>query len=140
VTKDYYQILGVAKNATEEQIKKVYRKLAVKYHPDRNPGNEKWGNEKFKKVNEAFSVLSDPEKRRQYDQFGTVGTAGDMFSSAYTRTTFEDLMKDLVGPAFALIFWTTSSVISSGCCWALFFLFRYQSLSNIKAFSDIILI
>jgi DnaJ-class molecular chaperone len=97
VTKDYYQILGVAKNATQEQIKKAYRKLAMKYHPDRNPGNEKWANEKFKEVNEAFGVLGDPEKRRQYDQLGTVGTAGDMFRSAYTRTTFEDLMKDFGG-------------------------------------------
>lgn len=97
MAKDYYQILGVAKNATEQQIKKAYRKLAMKYHPDRNPGNEKWANEKFKEVNEAFSVLGDPEKRRQYDQFGTVGAAGDMFRSAYTRSTFEDLMKDFGG-------------------------------------------
>jgi DnaJ-class molecular chaperone len=97
VTNDYYQMLGVAKNATEEQIKKTYRKLAMKYHPDRNRGNEKWANEKFKEVNEAFSVLGYPEKRRQYDQFGTVGTAGDMFRSDYTRTTFEDLMKDFGG-------------------------------------------
>jgi curved DNA-binding protein len=94
---DYYQILGVPRNATEQQIKKAYRKLAMKYHPDRNRGNEKWANEKFKEVNEAFSVLGDPEKRKQYDQFGTVGNAGDMFSSAYTRTTFEDLMKDFGG-------------------------------------------
>jgi curved DNA-binding protein len=88
--------LGVSKNATEQQIKKAYRKLAMKYHPDRNLGNEEWANEKFKEVNEAFGVLGDPEKRRQYDQFGTVGTAGDMFRSAYTRSTFEDLMRDFV--------------------------------------------
>jgi DnaJ-class molecular chaperone len=89
--------LGVSKNATEQQIKKAYRKLAMKYHPDRNLGNEEWANEKFKEVNEAFGVLGDPEKRRQYDQFGTVGTAGDMFRSAYTRSTFEDLMRDFGG-------------------------------------------
>ena len=94
MAKDYYQILGVPRGATEEQIKKAYRKLAMEYHPDRNPGNEEWANDKFKEVNEAFSVLGDPDKRRHYDQFGTAGAAGDMFRSAYTRTTFEDLMKD----------------------------------------------
>ena len=97
MAKDYYQVLDISRNATEQQIKKAYRKLAMQYHPDRNPGNEKWANEKFKEVNEAFSVLGDPEKRKQYDQFGTVGSAGDMFRSGYTRTTFEDLMKDFGG-------------------------------------------
>jgi len=97
MAKDYYQILGVPRNATEEQIKKTYRKLAMQYHPDRNAGKEKWANEKFKEINEAFSVLGDPEKRKQYDQFGTVGDIGDIFGSPYTRTTFEDLMKDFGG-------------------------------------------
>lgn len=95
--KDYYQLLGVNRNATEQEIKKAYRKLAMEYHPDRNPGNEHWANEKFKEVNEAFGVLGDPHKRKQYEKFGTVGNAGDMFSSAYTRHTFEDLMKDFGG-------------------------------------------
>ena len=95
--KDYYQILGLAKNATADQIKKAYRKLAMQYHPDRNPGKEDWANEKFKEINEAFSILGDPEKRRQYDQFGTVGNIGDLFGSRATRTTFEDLMKDFGG-------------------------------------------
>jgi curved DNA-binding protein len=97
MAKDYYQILGVPKNATKEQIKKAYRKLAMQCHPDRNPGKEAWANEKFKEINEAFSVLGDPEKRKQYDQFGTVGNIGDIFGSPYTRTTFEDLMKDFGG-------------------------------------------
>jgi curved DNA-binding protein len=97
MAKDYYQVLGVPKDATEAQIKKAYRKLAMQYHPDRNPGKEQWANEKFKEINEAFSVLGDPEKRKQYDQFGTVGNIGDIFSSPYTRTTFEDLMKDFGG-------------------------------------------
>jgi len=97
MAKDYYQILGVPRNATDEQVKKAYRKLAMQYHPDRNPGKEKWANEKFKEINEAFSVLGDPEKRKQYDQFGTVGDIGDIFGSPYTRTTFEDLMKDFGG-------------------------------------------
>jgi DnaJ-class molecular chaperone len=104
MTKDYYQILGISRNATAEQIKKAYRKLAMKYHPDRNPGNEKWANEKFKEVNEAFSVLGNPEKKRQYDQFGTVGAAGDIFGSGYTRTTFEDLMKDFGGAGLGFDF------------------------------------
>jgi len=104
MAKDYYQILGLPKNASEEQIKKAYRKLAMKYHPDHNPGNEKWANEKFKELNEAFSVLGDPEKRRQYDQFGTVGEVGDIFGSPYTRTTFEDLMKDFGGSGLGFDF------------------------------------
>jgi curved DNA-binding protein len=97
MAKDYYQILGISKNASQEDIKKAYRKLAMKYHPDRNSGNEQWANEKFKEVNEAFSVLGDPQKKKQYDRFGTVGAAGDIFGSGYTRTTFEDLMKDFGG-------------------------------------------
>jgi curved DNA-binding protein len=97
MAKDYYQILGIPKTATEAQVKKAYRKLAMQYHPDRNPGKEQWANEKFKDINEAFSVLGDPEKRSQYDRFGTVGNVGDIFSSPFTRTTFEDLMKDFGG-------------------------------------------
>ncbi len=97
MVKDYYKILGVPRNATDDEIKKAYRKLAMQYHPDRNPGREKWANEKFKEINEAYGVLGDPKKRKQYDQFGTVGNFGDVFRSASTRTTFEDLMKDFGG-------------------------------------------
>ena len=67
--KDYYQILGVPKNADAKAIKSAYRKLARKYHPDQNPGN-KAAAERFKEINEANEVLSDPAKRRQYDQLG----------------------------------------------------------------------
>ena len=94
MAKDYYATLGVARNATDANIKKAYRKQALKYHPDRNPGNEKWATEKFKEINEAYAVLGDKQKRQQYDQFGTVGNAGDIFGSQATRTTFDDLMRD----------------------------------------------
>jgi len=95
--KDYYDVLGVSRGADDKAIKKAYRRLAMKYHPDRNPGKQQEANEKFKEINEAFAVLGDPEKRKQYDQFGTAGDAGDIFSSPYTRTTFEDLMKSYRG-------------------------------------------
>lgn len=67
--KDYYKILGVQKTATAEEIKKAYRKMAVKYHPDKNPNN-KAAEEKFKEINEANEVLGDPEKRKKYDELG----------------------------------------------------------------------
>ena len=91
--KDYYKILGVARNASQEEIKKAYRRLAMQYHPDRNPGKEKEANDKFKEINEAYEVLGDPGKRRQYDVYGTVGT-GDIFGSPFTRTGFEEVMRD----------------------------------------------
>ena len=70
--RDYYEVLGIGKNATDAEIKSAYRKLAKKYHPDLNPG-DKTAEEKFKEVNEANDVLSDPEKRKRYDQFGFAG-------------------------------------------------------------------
>ena len=70
--RDYYEVLGVDKNATEDQIKKAYRTIAIKYHPDRNPGNKE-AEEKFKEAAEAYDVLHDPQKRQQYDQFGFNG-------------------------------------------------------------------
>ncbi|TET55154.1 MAG: hypothetical protein E3J50_05305 [Dehalococcoidia bacterium] len=60
MAKDYYGILGLPRNASDAEIKKAYRKLAMQYHPDRNPGKEKWANEKFKEINEAYGVLGDP--------------------------------------------------------------------------------
>lgn len=76
--KDFYEILGVRRNATIDEIKKAYRKLALKYHPDRNPGNKE-AEEQFKEAAEAYEVLGDPEKRQRYDQFGHEGMRGTNF-------------------------------------------------------------
>ncbi len=73
--RDYYEILGVAKNAGEDEIKKAYRKLAIKYHPDKNP-NDKSSEDKFKEAAEAYEILSNPEKKQRYDQFGHAGVNG----------------------------------------------------------------
>lgn len=73
--RDYYEILGVSKTASDDEIKKAYRKLAVKYHPDKNPG-DKQAEEKFKEISEAHEVLSDKQKRARYDQFGHAGVGG----------------------------------------------------------------
>ena len=104
MAKDYYRILGVPENASDGEIKKAYRKLAMQYHPDRNSGNEKWANEKFKEINEAYGILGDPQKRKQYDQFGTIGNVGDIFSSPFTTTTFQEMMKDFGGAGLGLDF------------------------------------
>ena len=91
---DYYQVLGLKKNATPAEIKKAYRKLAVKYHPDKNPG-DKEAEEKFKEINEAYAVLSDPQKKTQYDQFGSAGFH-ERFSQEDIFRGFDvgDLFKD----------------------------------------------
>ena len=73
--RDYYEILGVARNATDPQIKSAYRKLALKHHPDRNPGDAA-AEEEFKAAAEAYAIVSDPEKRSAYDRFGHAGVSG----------------------------------------------------------------
>lgn len=88
--KDYYEILGVDRNASTEEIKKAFRRAALKYHPDRNPDNKAEAEKKFKEIAEAYEVLSDPEKRAQYDRFGHAGLGG------YTTrdfTSFEDIFE-----------------------------------------------
>jgi len=86
MAEDYYQVLGVDKKASADEIKKAYRKLAVKWHPDKNPNN-KAAEEKFKKISEAYAVLSDAKKREQYDQFGSA----DQYRQQYSQ---EDIFRD----------------------------------------------
>ena len=97
--RDYYEVLGVDKNATADDIKRAYRKLAVKYHPDKNPGNKE-AEEKFKEAAEAYSVLSDSDKKMKYDQFGHAGVdgAGPDFSGGFGN--LNDILNDLFGGAF----------------------------------------
>ena len=117
MSKDYYKILGVSKNAPKDEIRRAYRELAQKYHPDKKGGDEK----RFKEINEAYQVLSDDNKRRQYDQFGTTfeGFKGasawdwdDLFSSFAQgfggqrefygrRINLEDLFSDIFGEFFS---------------------------------------
>lgn len=86
MAEDYYQILGIPKKSSADEIKKAYRKLAIKWHPDKNPSNKAAAEEKFKKISEAYAVLSDPEKRKQYDNFGSA----DQFRQQYSQ---EDIFR-----------------------------------------------
>ncbi len=99
--RDYYEVLGVAKDATDDDLKKAYRKLAKKYHPDMNPG-DKEAEAKFKEASEAYAVLSDAEKRRQYDQFGHAAFDGSSGFGGFdfNQTDFGDIFSDLFGDFF----------------------------------------
>ena len=112
---DYYKILGVDRNASDSEIKKAYRKLAMKYHPDRNKGN-KAAEEMFKKVSEAYAVLSDKEKRKNYDTFGAAN-----FSQRYSQEdifrgfNFEDIFREFGfgETCFSDIFMGAPAVVAS---------------------------
>lgn len=114
--KDFYQLLGVNKSSSQEEIKKAYRKLAMQYHPDKNQGNKK-AEEKFKEISEAYEVLSDDEKKKNYDMFGHAGAGGNPFGSGgnpfgrggssgggfgggFGQADINDLFGDIFGDAF----------------------------------------
>lgn len=102
MAKDYYSILGVDKGVSPEELKKTFRQLALKYHPDRNP-DDKHSEEKFKKIAEAYSVLSDPEKRSNYDRFGTAEGMGGAGFDPFGRGGFggfSDVFEDMFGDIF----------------------------------------
>lgn len=114
-TRDYYEILGVSRSASQEEIKRAYRKLALKYHPDRNPGSKE-AEEKFKEAAEAYEVLSDAPKKSTYDQFGydglrgTFGRGGFQWSDFTHFSDFEDILGNLFGGGlFGDLFGTRTS-------------------------------
>lgn len=105
--RDYYEVLGISRDASEEDIKRAYKRLALKYHPDRNPGDGE-AEERFKEASEAYQVLTDPEKRRVYDAFGHEGLSGSGFQGVggmniddiLTSSIFGDLFRDFFGFGF----------------------------------------
>lgn len=113
--KDFYQVLGVTRSSTADEIKKAYRKLAMQYHPDKNQGNKK-AEDQFKEISEAYEVLSDTEKRKNYDTFGHAGVNGNPFGGAggqqgnpfgrggggnpFGNADINDLFGDIFGEAF----------------------------------------
>lgn len=97
--RDYYEVLGINKGASEQEIKRAYRKLAMKYHPDKNQGNKE-AEEKFKEINEAYEVLSSPEKRQRYDQFGHAGVNGNGGGGFEGFSGFGGGFEDIFGDIF----------------------------------------
>src|SRR5438132_12155911 len=101
--RDYYEVWGIGRNAGDEEIKKAYRRQAIQFHPDRNPGN-KQAEEKFKELNEAYQVLSDPEKRNQYDRFGHAAFQGPQGAGGFGgfdfSQGFEEVFSDIFGDFF----------------------------------------
>jgi molecular chaperone DnaJ len=97
--RDYYEVLEVTREATSEQIKSAYRKAALKWHPDRNPENKADTEHKFREASEAYSVLSDPQKRAAYDRYGHAGISGQVFDASNMGTIFEEF-QDVFGDIF----------------------------------------
>lgn len=100
--RDYYEVLGISKNATDAEIKKAYRQKALKFHPDKNPGNKE-AEEKFKEAAEAYEVISDPAKRQKYDQYGHDGLRGSGFTDNSYHMNMDDIFSqfgDIFGDAF----------------------------------------
>ena len=97
--KDYYDVLGVAKGASKDELKKAYRKLAMKFHPDRNPDDEQ-ASEKFKELSEAYEILSDDQKRQTYDNFGHEGVNSSFSSSQGAADAFSDIFGDIFSDIF----------------------------------------
>jgi molecular chaperone DnaJ len=104
-TKDYYEILGVPREASADEIKKAYRKLAMKFHPDRNPGDAE-AEESFKEVSEAYEILSDPAKRQRFDRFGYEGVKGGFRSGSFNWEDFTHAsdVEDIFGDIFSAFF------------------------------------
>ena len=106
--RDYYEVLGLSRSASSDEVKKAYRKLALKHHPDKNQ-NDKASEERFKEISEAYDVLSDPKKRQMYDQFGHGATGpggfgGNPFGGMggeYAAGSFQDLFNDVFGDFFS---------------------------------------
>ena len=138
--RDYYEVLGVEKGASEAEIKKAFKKLARKYHPDLNRDNPKEAEEKFKEVNEAYSVLSDPQKKQQYDQFGHAAFEGGMgggggaggfggfggFGGGFSDVDLGSIFDNLFGGGFASAS-TGASASAPAFAWAWRWLFLYSS-------------
>ena len=97
--KDYYDVLGVSKSASKDELKKSYRKLAMKYHPDRNPDDSE-ASEKFKELSEAYEILSDDQKRQTYDNFGHEGVNSSFNSSQGAADAFSDIFGDIFSDIF----------------------------------------
>ena len=99
--KDFYEILGVSRNANDDEIKKSYRKLAMKYHPDRNADDKVGAEKKFKEVRKAYDIISDPQKRASYNQFGHAGveqgTGGSGGGNPFGAGGFGDIFGDIFG-------------------------------------------
>ena len=94
--RDYYEVLGVSKSATPEELKKAFKRLAIKYHPDKNPGNKE-AEDKFKEAAEAYEVLNDPQKRTTYDQFGHQGVNSNFGHTGFNDVNINDIFNNIFG-------------------------------------------